>query len=159
MLALIIVLVTVFLDQISKHFVVLYLKGQRPLKIIEGLLSFTYVENRGAAFGILQNRKLFFVAVTVVTLIILMYIFLRYYKYLNLWTISSLSMIMGGTIGNFIDRMSLDYVVDFISLRFFNRYNFAVFNLADTFIVVGAIMLMLYIMIFEPKKVAKSDKI
>lgn len=159
MLALIIVLVTVFLDQISKHFVVLYLKGQRPLTIIEGLLSFTYVENRGAAFGILQNRKLFFVAVTVVTLIILMYIFLRYYKYLNLWTISSLSMIMGGTIGNFIDRMSLDYVVDFISLRFFNRYNFAVFNLADTFIVVGAIMLMLYIMIFEPKKVAKSDKI
>lgn len=159
MLALIIVLVTVFLDQISKHFVVLYLKGQRPLKIIEGLLSFTYVENRGAAFGILQNRKLFFVAVTVVTLIILMYIFLRYYKYLNLWTISSLSMIMGGTIGNFIDRMSLDYVVDFISLRFFNRYNFVVFNLADTFIVVGAIMLMLYIMIFEPKKVAKSDKI
>ena len=159
MLALIIVLVTVFLDQISKHFVVLYLKGQRPLKIIEGLLSFTYVENRGAAFGILQNRKLFFVAVTVVTLIILMYIFLRYYKYLNLWTISSLSMIMGGTIGNFIDRMSLDYVVDFISLRFFNRYNFAVFNLADTFIVVGAIMLMLYIMIFEPKKVAKSDRI
>lgn len=159
MLALIIVLVTVFLDQISKHFVVLYLKGQRPLTIIEGLLSFTYVENRGAAFGILQNRKLFFVAVTVVTLIILMYIFLRYYKYLNLWTISSLSMIMGGTIGNFIDRMSLDYVVDFISLRFFNRYNFVVFNLADTFIVVGAIMLMLYIMIFEPKKVAKSDKI
>ena len=159
MLALIIVLVTVFLDQISKHFVVLYLKGQRPLTIIEGLLSFTYVENRGAAFGILQNKKLFFVAVTVVTLIILMYIFLRYYKHLNLWTISSLSMIMGGTIGNFIDRMSLDYVVDFISLRFFNRYNFAVFNLADTFIVVGAIMLMLYIMIFEPKKVAKSDKI
>ena len=159
MLALIIVLVTVFLDQISKHFVVLYLKGQRPLKIIEGLLSFTYVENRGAAFGILQNRKLFFVAVTVVTLIILMYIFLRYYKHLNLWTISSLSMIMGGTIGNFIDRMSLDYVVDFISLRFFNRYNFAVFNLADTFIVVGAIMLMLYIIIFEPKKVAKSDRI
>lgn len=159
MLALIIVLVTVFLDQISKHFVVLYLKGQRPLTIIEGLLSFTYVENRGAAFGILQNRKLFFVAVTVVTLIILMYIFLRYYKHLNLWTISSLSMIMGGTIGNFIDRMRLDYVVDFISLRFFNRYNFAVFNLADTFIVVGAIMLMLYIMIFEPKKVAKSDKI
>ena len=159
MLALIIVLVTVFLDQISKHFVVLYLKGQRPLTIIEGLLSFTYVENRGAAFGILQNRKLFFVAVTVVTLIILMYIFLRYYKYLNLWTISSLSMIMGGTIGNFIDRMRLDYVVDFISLRFFNRYNFAVFNLADTFIVVGAIMLMLYIMIFEPKKVAKSDRI
>ncbi len=159
MLALIIVLVTVFLDQISKHFVVLYLKGQRPLTIIEGLLSFTYVENRGAAFGILQNRKLFFVAVTVVTLIILMYIFLRYYKHLNLWTISSLSMIMGGTIGNFIDRMRLDYVVDFISLRFFNRYNFAVFNLADTFIVVGAIMLMLYIMIFEPKKVAKSDRI
>lgn len=159
MLALILVLVTVFLDQLSKYFVVVYLKGQRPFTIIEGLLSLTYVENRGAAFGILQDRKLFFIVVTVVTLLILSYIFLRYYRHLNLWTITSLAMIMGGTIGNFIDRMRLDYVVDFISLRFFNRYNFAVFNLADTFIVVGAIMLMLYIIVFEPKKVSKSERI
>lgn len=156
MLALILVVVTVFLDQLSKHFVVTYLKNQHPLTIIEGLLSFTYVENRGAAFGILQDRKIFFIVVTVITLFILLYIFFRYYKHLNLWTITSLSMIMGGTIGNFIDRMRLDFVVDFISLRFFNRYNFAVFNLADTFIVVGALMLMLYILLMEPKKVKTS---
>lgn len=155
MLAFIIASVCVLLDQLTKYLVIKYLKGERPLIIVKDLLSFVYVENRGAAFGILQNKKWFFVIVTVISVLILLYIFLSSYRKMSTWLIVALSFILGGTIGNFIDRMRLDYVVDFISVRIMNRYDFAVFNLADAFIVVGAIMLMLYIMIFDTKKAVK----
>lgn len=155
MLAFIIASVCILLDQLTKYLVIKYLKGERPLVIVKDLLSFVYVENRGAAFGILQNKKWFFVIVTIISVLILLYIFLSSYRKMSTWLIVALAFILGGTIGNFIDRMRLDYVVDFISVRIMNRYDFAVFNLADTFIVVGAIMLMLYIMISDNKKAVK----
>lgn len=70
---------------------------------------------------------------------------------MSTWLIVSLSFVLGGTIGNFIDRMRLDYVVDFISVRIMNRYDFAVFNVADSFIVIGAIMLMIHIIFLDSK--------
>lgn len=155
MLAFIIASVCILLDQLTKYLVIKYLKGERPLVIVKDLLSFVYVENRGAAFGILQNKKWFFVIVTIISVLILLYIFLSSYRKMSTWLIVALAFILGGTIGNFIDRMRLDYVVDFISVRIMNRYDFAVFNLADAFIVVGAIMLMLYIMISDNKKAVK----
>ncbi len=155
MLAFIIASVCVLIDQLTKYLVIKYLKGERPLVIVKDLLSFVYVENRGAAFGILQNKKWFFVIVTVISVVILLYIFLSSYRKMSTWLIVALSFILGGTIGNFIDRMRLDYVVDFISVRIMNRYDFAVFNLADAFIVIGAIMLMLHIIIFDNKKAVK----
>lgn len=157
MLAFIIASVCVLIDQLTKYLVIKYLKGERPLVIVKDLLSFVYVENRGAAFGILQNKKWFFVIVTVISVVILLYIFLSSYRKMSTWLIVALSFILGGTIGNFIDRMRLDYVVDFISVRIMNRYDFAVFNLADAFIVIGAIMLMLHIIIFDNKKAVKWD--
>lgn len=155
MLAFIIASVCILLDQITKYLVVSYVKGNKPLVIVEELLSFVYVENRGAAFGILQNKKWLFVVVTVISVLALLYVFLFHYKKMSTWLIVSLSFVLGGTIGNFIDRMRLDYVVDFISVRIMNRYDFAVFNLADAFIVVGAIMLVLHIILFDSKKALK----
>ncbi len=155
MLAFIIASVCILLDQITKYLVVSYVKGNKPLVIVEELLSFVYVENRGAAFGILQNKKWLFVVVTVISVLALLYVFLFHYKKMSTWLIVSLSFVLGGTIGNFIDRMRLDYVVDFISVRIMNRYDFAVFNLADAFIVVGAIMLVLHIILFDSKKAVK----
>ncbi len=152
MLALIITISCVFIDQITKFLVLQNLKGSSPIIVIENLLTFTYVENRGAAFGILQNKKWFFVVITVVSVLILLYVLFNHYNTLPMWLLVSLSLILGGTIGNFIDRMRLGFVVDFISVRFFNRYNFAVFNLADSFIVVGAFMLMIYILFLEQKR-------
>lgn len=155
MLAFIIASVCILLDQITKYLVVSYVKGNKPLVIVEELLSFVYVENRGAAFGILQNKKWLFVVVTVISVLALLYVFLFHYKKMSTWLIVSLSFVLGGTIGNFIDRIRLDYVVDFISVRIMNRYDFAVFNLADAFIVVGAIMLVLHIILFDSKKALK----
>ena len=151
MLAFIITSVCILLDQLTKYLVVELIKGSKPLVIVEELLSFVYVENRGAAFGILQNKKWLFIVVTVISVAALLYLFLFHYKKMSTWLIVSLSFVLGGTIGNFIDRMRLDYVVDFISVRIMNRYDFAVFNVADSFIVIGAIMLMIHIIFLDSK--------
>lgn len=151
MLAFIIVISCIFIDQITKLLVLSNLRGNSPVILIDNLLSFVYVENRGAAFGILQNKQWLFVLVTILSVCILLYVLIFYYKNLSLWLLFSLSLILGGTIGNFIDRIRLGFVVDFISVKILNRYNFAVFNLADSFIVIGAIMLVFYIIFLEPK--------
>ena len=151
MLAFIITSVCILLDQLTKYLVVEFIKGSKPLVIVEELLSFVYVENRGAAFGILQNKKWLFIVVTVISVAALLYLFLFHYKKMSTLLIVSLSFVLGGTIGNFIDRMRLDYVVDFISVRIMNRYDFAVFNVADSFIVIGAIMLMIHIIFLDSK--------
>ena len=151
MLAFIIVISCIFIDQITKLLVLSNLRGNSPVILIDNLLSFVYVENRGAAFGILQNKQWLFVLVTVLSVCILLYVLIFYYKNFSLWLLFSLSLILGGTIGNFLDRIRLGFVVDFISVKILNRYNFAVFNLADSFIVIGAIMLVFYIIFLEPK--------
>lgn len=152
MLAVIIILLCVFADQITKYLVVKDLKGRSALVLVKDLLKFDYVENRGAAFGILQNQKIFFVIVTIISVSIISYVLFAHYKKMSTWMIVSLSLILGGTIGNFIDRMRLDYVVDFISVRIFNKFDFAVFNLADSFIVIGAFMLILAVLFTNPTK-------
>lgn len=151
MLAIIIIFSSVLLDQVTKYFVVEWLKGNKPITIIERVLSFSYVENRGAAFGILQEKKIFFIIITIITLIILTYILVRYYRQISIWLIIALSLVYGGTIGNFIDRVRLNYVIDFISVRILDRYNFAVFNIADMCIVIGGFILIIYIAIADSK--------
>jgi len=141
-LEIIIVFIAIIIDQMSKYFVVKYLKPIGSFPIINNIFHFTYVENRGAAFGILQNRTLFFIIITVIVGTILIYSIVKipgstFYKF-------TLSMILGGAIGNLIDRVRLGYVVDFIDFKFFP----AVFNLADSMIVVGAFLLC-YILIFK----------
>ncbi|AEF17492.1 MULTISPECIES: signal peptidase II [Thermoanaerobacterium] len=138
----IIVFISILIDQISKYFVVRYLKPIGTFPIIDNVFNFTYVENKGAAFGILQNKTVFFIIITVIVGTILVYSIINipsstFYKF-------TLSMILGGAIGNLIDRVRLGYVVDFIDFRFFP----AVFNLADSMIVVGAILLC-YTLIFK----------
>ncbi|OXT06017.1 signal peptidase II [Thermoanaerobacterium thermosaccharolyticum] len=140
----IIVFIAIIIDQLSKYFVVKYLKPIGSFPIINNIFHFTYVENRGAAFGILQNRTLFFIIITVIVGTILIYSIVKipgstFYKF-------TLSMILGGAIGNLIDRVRLGYVVDFIDFKFFP----AVFNLADSMIVVGAFLLC-YILIFKKR--------
>lgn len=146
MFVLILTILLVLIDQISKFLVVLNLKGQAPLIIKEGVLNFFYLENGGAAFGMLQGRKIFFTVITVAVVIVLLRVLMRDYKNSPLVLKFIISLILGGTIGNFIDRIRLQYVVDFISVRIFG-YDFAVFNIADTFIVVGTILLIIYIII------------
>lgn len=135
----------VLVDQWTKKWAVKYLMGERPIKIIENFFHLTYVENYGAAFGILQNQKIFFIVITVLTVGgITIY---SYYNYseMSLWMKLCLALGLGGAIGNFIDRFRMGYVVDFLSFKIFG-YNFPVFNVADIAIVVGTFILVVIVL-------------
>ena len=152
------VAVTVFLDQITKYYTVLYLKPIDTQPLWEGVLHLTYVENTGAAFGMMKDsRWIFMVTSTVAILGILGYMIYRtYVKKAPLpWLEAlSLSLIVGGGIGNMIDRTVLGYVVDMIDFRLIN---FAVFNVADSFVCVGAGLMVLYL-IREMVRETKAEK-
>lgn len=140
-----IVLLIVVLDQISKYAAIKYLKGKKPYIIIKNFFQFDYVENYGAAFGILQNRKIFFIIITTLVIISIFVILVKYsYKFSKTMNVA-LVMLLGGTIGNFIDRIRLSYVIDFISVKFGKGYDFPVFNIADMFIVVGTLLIMVMV--------------
>ena len=146
MLATFITIICIILDQFTKHLVVQNLKNNPPMVIIDNLLTFTYLENTGAAFGILKNRRWIFILITIISIFLISYILFKYKNKLQTINTIALSLILGGAIGNLIDRIRLGYVVDFVSMRFFNRYNFAVFNLADTFVVIGSIIIIIFIL-------------
>ncbi|WP_066502872.1 signal peptidase II [Abyssisolibacter fermentans] len=129
----------VIIDQVSKQYFVNLLSGGKTIQLIGDFLQLNYVENYGAAFGILQNKKIFFIIITVVVLSFIIYFIKRYN--VNFWTKFSLTMIIAGAIGNLIDRVRLSYVIDFIDVKFGILYDFPVFNIADSFIVVGTILL------------------
>ncbi|WP_313347099.1 signal peptidase II [Sedimentibacter sp.] len=144
---------SILADQVTKAWAVNTLKDGSSIKIIGNFLRFTYAENRGAAFSILQNQRWFFIIATVVMLIVLAYIFFRT-KNINKLSRLSIAMIAGGAIGNFIDRLMLGYVIDFIDVRFGSFYNFPIFNIADSFVVCGTI-LMVFLILFN--KFEKSE--
>lgn len=136
--------VLIFLDQLTKHFAVVYLKDQMPISIIDGVFELNYLENRGAAFGMLQDQKLFFIFIAVVILAVIVYVLIktpnqRKYTKLNI----ALVCIAGGAIGNMIDRLKLDYVVDFL---YFSLINFPIFNVADIYVTLSAIYLVILLL-------------
>lgn len=139
-----IIIGTILLDQVSKWIVLRHLKeiGQKP--VIEGFFHLRYLENRGAAFGILQDQRTFFIVMTV---LIVGGIFLFFIKtpQLNPLLMLSLSLIAGGAIGNFIDRLFLGYVVDFLDFQIW-----PVFNIADMAIVGGQALLIYFILKDQP---------
>jgi len=135
------------IDQITKYYAVSQLQGQVPIVLINNFLQFNYVENYGAAFGILQNKKLFFVIVTLVVLIGIV-IYLKTNTKLHKLMRVSLVMIMAGALGNIIDRIRLGFVVDFIDVRFGNLYDYPVFNIADSAIVIATIFIA-YLVLFD----------
>jgi signal peptidase II len=156
-----VIIVTVFLDQLTKYLTVLHLKPIDTLPIIEDVFHLTYVENTGAAFGMMKDaRWVFMITSTAAIIGILGYMIHRYYvkkEKLHWAEALSLSLILGGGIGNMIDRTMLGYVVDMIDCRFIN---FAVFNVADSFVCIGAGLMILYLIIltvreYQAEKAAK----
>ncbi len=138
----IIVLVIVLLDQISKLAAIKYLKGNRPLVLIEDFFQLYYVENTGAAFGIFKNGRYFFIIVSILVIVFVVLFIIKYFHSLTLTMKIALSVFIGGAIGNLIDRIRLGYVVDFLSFKLPWGYDFPVFNIADTFIVISTIIIM-----------------
>lgn len=141
---LIFLILLVVLDQYTKYLAVVRLKDKPAFSIIDNVIEFNYLENRGAAFGMLQNQKIFFVFVAVVFLSVIIYVLFktpdtRKYNKLHMLLV----MIAGGAIGNMIDRLRLDYVVDFI---YFVLINFPIFNVADIYVTVATAVLVIYVL-------------
>ena len=149
----VIILVGIILDQLTKWLSKEYLTRVSTVPIIEDVLHLTYLENRGAAFGSFQDMPWVFNSVSTVAIIaIALYLYLGHARW-GLQAIS-LSMILSGGIGNMIDRISLGYVVDFIDFRLID---FAIFNGADSFVCVGAGLLILSL-ILEIADEARAEK-
>lgn len=143
------------IDQVIKFFVNANLKEVGSVSVIDNLLSFTYVENNGVAFGSFAgNRWIFVVLTTALIAAILIYMFKK--KPQSKLFYASVALIVGGGIGNLIDRIFYGYVIDYISLSFFPP----VCNFADYCITVGTVLLMIYVLFFTStgKKDLKNDK-
>lgn len=133
-MAIAIIAVILFLDQLTKFIATRFLAYNQSLPVIKGVFHLTLIHNTGAAFGILKNQTSLFIFSSI-TAIILIYFGLKDKKYKKSYKFS-LSLILAGALGNLIDRISLGYVVDFLDFRVW-----PVFNLADSAITVGAILL------------------
>jgi signal peptidase II len=131
---LILSLVGVALDQISKWLCVLYLEPVGSVTLIPGLLKLTYLHNEGAAFGSLSDHRWVFMIFSTVAIIGVTF-YLLFLSEQNRWMRASLALIISGGIGNMIDRISLGYVIDMIDCRFIDFY---VFNFADCCVCVGS---------------------
>ncbi len=136
----------VLADQFTKYIAVVHLKDQPAIPIIPDVLELNYLENRGAAFGMLQNQKIFFVFVAVIILAMIVYVLFKMpekRKYTVLHVL--LVLIAAGAIGNMIDRLRMDYVVDFIS---FVLIHFPIFNVADIYVTVATTVLVLLLLFY-----------
>lgn len=140
----ILLIVLIALDQFTKYIAVIKLKDKAAFNIIDGVLEFNYLENKGAAFGMFQNQKIFFIFVAVILLGIIIYVLLKMPEGIKYsWLHILLVMLSGGAIGNMIDRIRFDYVVDFI---YFSLINFPIFNVADMYVTVSMVIIVLLIL-------------
>ena len=142
-MTLIIILSIIFLviDQISKILIIKLLEPNEVITIIKNFLYIIYTNNTGAAFSILLGKRIFLIVVAILIIGILLY-YIKKNKVDGKLNIIALSLIIGGSLGNLIDRIVRGYVVDFISIKL-GSYNFPIFNIADTLIVVGVFLLLI----------------
>lgn len=150
-----IILAGVGLDQLTKFLSVKYLEPVSTVPIIKDVLHLTFVTNDGMAFGMLDDQRWIFMSVSVIMIAVLCYLLFAGKLESKLYTVS-VSMIISGGIGNMIDRIALGEVVDFIDFR---AINFAVFNVADSIVCVGAglLVLALILEIARDQKKAKTQ--
>ena len=142
-------------DQLFKIIVMNTLKPDKSVDILGGLINFQYLENRGMAFGMLQNFRWIFIAFTL-AIIAGTIVYMIKVKPKNKLLLTSLSLIIGGAVGNLIDRIFLGYVVDFIQLSFFSP----VCNFAGYCVTIGTVLLLIYIIFVterEEKKQSEGD--
>lgn len=137
-------------DQLTKYLAVENLKGNSACVLIDGVLELQYLENRGSAFGMLQNQKFFILFVGIVFLAVILFFLLKLPETKRFVSVHVLlSVIVAGGVGNMIDRIRFDYVVDFIS---FVLINYPIFNVADIYIVVATLSLfVMFMFVFQER--------
>ena len=136
----------VILDQITKNLAVVYLKDKPAYVIWDGVFELHYLENSGAAFGMLQNQKILFVSIAAVILVIIGYVLIklprnRHFVFLE----ALLVLIASGAVGNMIDRVQFNYVVHFF---YFKLIDFPIFNVADIYVSVSCVLLAILVIFF-----------
>lgn len=142
--------VVIAIDQLTKWLIIKQMDLYEQIQIIEGFFRITSHRNKGAAWGILQDQMLFFYIITVIVVIGVVYYMEKYAKGDRFLSIS-LSLILGGAIGNFIDRLVRKEVVDFLDFIIFG-YDYPIFNIADSALVVGVILFAIVTFIDEKKR-------
>ena len=160
-ISLIIFVSCLLLDRLTKYLAIINLKDKSDIILIKNVLVLTYLENTGAAFSMLEGKRLIFILITIVFSIIIFLFFLKIKpdrRFSPLYI--CLTVILAGAVGNLIDRIMNGFVVDFI---YFQIINFPVFNVADICVTLGVIFLIIFLLFkyrntdFETKKTADDE--
>ncbi len=151
----------ILLDQVTKYLIIQNFRLGETLPIISGIFNLTYVRNTGAAFGLFAQahpafRVPFFVLVPAIALVAIAYVFKKIPEGSTRLAVA-LSLVVGGAVGNLIDRVILGYVVDFVLFHWQYRYHFPAFNVADTAICVGVGLLMLDLLAQDSKRSKEAN--
>lgn len=139
MLLIILTIVFLLLDQLSKYIIINYLN--RDIIIIKNFFYLIYTKNNGAAFSIFTGKRLLLIVITTLIIGFLIHYVIKN-KINNKLEVISFSLVIGGSLGNLIDRVVRGYVIDFVSIKIFG-YSFPIFNVADTFICIGIFLLLI----------------
>jgi signal peptidase II len=144
-ISVVLMVVAVALDQVSKYLVVANMELHESVDLIPGVLRFTYIHNDGAAFGSMDEHRWIFMVLSTVAIVGIL-VFLFWKKPSDKLLLSSLVLITGGGIGNMIDRIALGYVIDFIDFCAFPKIWYFTFNVADSFVCIGAGLMFVYLL-------------
>ena len=155
MLYYLLALLVIIIDQVTKWLVMTNMELRESISIIDDFLYITSHRNSGAAWGILAGQMTFFYIITAIVIVVIIYYIKKYAQESKLLGIG-LGLILGGAIGNFIDRLAYQEVVDFIDM-YFGSYSYPIFNIADSALVVGVIMIGIVVLKEDFGKDAKKD--
>jgi len=146
-IALILAAIAVVADQFLKTLVVNQLKPVGTVTVIPNVLKLEYLQNSGAAFGILQNQKWFFIVITVIISAAIIFALFTYQEH-TFFSYAASALILAGGFGNSIDRLFYGYVVDYIHVLFFSP----IFNFADCCVTVGCVFFIIHILFFAERR-------
>ena len=145
MIPVFIVIISVVIDQISKYIVSSNMQVGESFGLVKYVLNITYLRNSGAAFGILKDHRWIFMIASIIAIIAMAAILIYFIKNKSfMWMQAAFALILGGGIGNMIDRLYQGYVVDFLEFDF---VEFAIFNIADSCVTVGCTIFIIFMII------------
>lgn len=151
--------VIILVDQLTKHYFATNFEYKEVRTVIDGFFYFTYHRNPGAAWSFLAGvswAQTFFKVMTIIALLAFVFFYIYSIKNKYNWLKVGLLFAIGGTIGNFIDRLVMGEVIDFLGFIFGNYY-FPIFNIADSFLVVGTIMMLIHLLFLDKEAIFKKN--
>lgn len=138
----VIAIIAIIVDQLTKYWIATGMERGDQISVIGNFFLITSHRNQGAAFGILQNQRWFFVVITLIVVVAIIWYIQKVKSQPDKLLPVALSLVLGGAIGNFIDRARMGEVVDFLQFNF-GSYTFPIFNVADSCIVVGVALIII----------------